>query len=204
MSQHESIVYIIDDDEAVRQSLLWLLDSVGLKVITFSDAYQFLEQKSFHRPGCIVTDVRMPGISGLELQLQLKERQIDMPVIIITGHGDVTMAVRAMKAGAFEFIEKPFNDQFFVECVQKALAEDKVTTARKKLQMDINARIKSLTQREVEVLDGVVEGLSSRQIGENLGISGKTIEVHRSKMMVKMGANSIADLVRMVMSLPQK
>jgi RNA polymerase sigma factor (sigma-70 family) len=204
MAQGDSIVYIIDDDEAVRQSLLWLLESVGQKVVTCADALEFLELPSFQRPACIVSDVRMPGISGLELQQQLQARGIDMPVIIITGHGDVTMAVRAMKAGAFEFVEKPFNDQFFVECVQRALAQDRETTSQKEQLMAIHSRIESLTQREHEVLDGVVDGLSSRQIGEQLGISSKTIEVHRSKMMVKMGANSVADLVRMVMSLSVK
>jgi len=201
MGSISATVFIIDDDKAVRQSLQWLLESVNLNVETYADADAFFHQNLHDLCGCVICDVRMPGMSGLELQEELNERDIDIPVIIITGHGDVTMAVRALKAGAMEFIEKPFNEQQIVESVKKAISKSELHTHQQHIQRNIVDRISSLTQRESEVLDGVVRGLSSKRIGEQLGISGKTIEVHRAKMMLKMSAGSVPELVKMVLTV---
>lgn len=201
MDMPQATVYIIDDDSAVRQSLQWLLESVNLHVRTCADAQGFLQLANAELHGCLICDVRMPGMSGLELQSLLVQRGIDLPVIIITGHGDVTMAVRALKAGAIEFIEKPFNEQQIVRSVRHALELSERRLQKKRVTEDVMNRISSLTQRENEVLGGVVSGMSSKKIGEKLGISGKTIEVHRAKMMLKMSAGSIAELVKMVLTV---
>ncbi len=200
MNNNATTVYVIDDDDAVRESLSWLLESVGLKVETYADARSFLAHITTSQTnGCVVTDVRMPGMSGLELQTELTERQIGLPVIIITGHGDVPMAVRAMKSGAYDFIEKPFNDQELLERVQRCLQQQQEQNAHTATRSFVLNKMERLTAREQEVLGMVVDGLSSRVIGDQLGISSKTVEVHRAKIMDKMGADSVASLVRMAM-----
>ena len=198
MNQQAPIVYVVDDDEAVRSSLKWLINSVDIEVQTFAGASEFLDIALPDRPACLIVDVRMPGMSGLELQRQLVDRSINLPVIVITGHGDVEMAVRAMKAGAFDFIQKPFNDQVLLDLLQSALekhAEQSKETAERRR---ITARMDELTERERQVMNGIVDGESNRQIAARLGLSEKTIEFHRSKVMRKMEAGSLADLTRKV------
>lgn len=195
------VVFIIDDDDAARESLCWLIGSVRLKVAAFASAADFLAAYRVGQPGCLVTDVRMPGLSGLDLQAELKRRGIDLPVIVVTGHGDVPMAVRAMKAGAFDFVEKPFNDQVLLDRVQKAV-ESSVAACRDRAQRsDIQARLDQLTPRERQVLDMVVAGESNKGIAHSLGISEKTVEAHRAQVMAKMQARSLPELTRLVMAL---
>ncbi len=191
----DALVFIVDDDEAVRQSTAWLIESIGLKVQTFISADEFLENYN-NESGCIVMDVRMPGMSGLEAQEELKERGINLPLIFITGHGDVPMAVRALKRGAFDFIEKPFNDQLLLDAVQRGLKQD--SEARESLIQNesIDRRIASLTPREHEVMLRVTEGKPNKVIAHELNVSIKTVEVHRARMMEKMEASSVAELVK--------
>ncbi len=194
-------VYIVDDDLAVRESLRWLIASVNLKVSEFAGAESFLEAYKPGRTGCLVTDVRMPGMSGLELQRSLARRSILLPVIIITGHGDVEMAVRAMKAGAFDFIEKPFKDQEILDLVQNAVQENIRAVAERAQQDHIMGRMNRLTPRERQVLGMIVAGEANKGIAYHLGISDKTVEVHRARVMEKMQAKSLAELMKMVMVL---
>lgn len=199
MSTAQQTVFVVDDDAAMRKSLRWLVESVGLKVETFSSAADFLEVASPDMVGCVVLDVRMPGMSGLDLQETLREKQVWMPVIIITGHADVPMAVRAMKAGAYDFIEKPFNDQVLLERVQRALEfgeQERQTEQRRQL---VDDRISTLTPRERQVMEMVVNGMANKQVAAELGLSEKTIEVHRKHVMDKMQAGNVADLIRMAM-----
>ncbi len=191
----DALVFIVDDDEAVRQSTAWLIESIGLKVQTFISADEFLENYK-NESGCIVMDVRMPGMSGLEAQEELKERGINLPLIFITGHGDVPMAVRALKRGAFDFIEKPFNDQLLLDAVQRGLKQN--SEARESLIQNesIDRRIASLTPREHEVMLRVTEGKPNKVIAHELNVSIKTVEVHRARMMEKMEASSVAELVK--------
>jgi RNA polymerase sigma factor (sigma-70 family) len=197
----EPVVFVVDDDEAARDSLCWLIGSVRLKVAAFASAADFLAAYRVGQPGCLVTDVRMPGLSGLDLQAELKRREIDLPVIVVTGHGDVPMAVRAMKAGAFDFIEKPFNDQALLDLVHKAV-ERSVAACRDRAQRSgLQARLDQLTPRERQVLDMVVAGESNKGIAHRLGISEKTVEVHRAHVMAKMQARSLPELTRLVMRL---
>ncbi len=201
MAADAPVVFIIDDDDAARESLCWLIGSVRLKVAAFASAADFLAAYRVGQPGCLVTDVRMPGLSGLDLQAELKRRGIDLPVIVVTGHGDVPMAVRAMKAGAFDFVEKPFNDQALLDRVQKAV-ESSVAAGRDRAQRsDIQARLDQLTPRERQVLDMVVAGESNKGIAHRLGISEKTVEVHRAHVMAKLQARSLPELTRLVMAL---
>ena len=193
-------VFVVDDDEAVRNSLQWLIQSVSINVQTFADAREFLERYNRDDPGCLVLDVRMPGMSGLELQEVLEQRGIHLPVIIITGHANVPMAVRAMKAGAAEFIEKPFRDQELLDQIQLAIERDSKNRARREAVRHIHNRLARLTPRENEVMELVVAGHSSKQIAALLEINQKTIEAHRAHVMKKMGAASVADLVREVLS----
>lgn len=191
----DAIVFIVDDDEAVRQSTAWLIESIGLNVSTFASADEFLESYN-NESGCVVMDVRMPGISGLEAQEEMKNRGIGLPLIFITGHGDVPMAVRALKRGAFDFIEKPFNDQLLLDAVQRGLK--KHSEARESLieNESIDKRIASLTPREHEVMLRVTEGKPNKVIAHELNVSIKTVEVHRARMMEKMEASSVAELVK--------
>jgi FixJ family two-component response regulator len=192
---NDAIVFIVDDDEAVRQSTAWLIESIGLKVMTFTCADDFLENYN-NQPGCIVMDVRMPGMSGLEAQEEMKNRGMSLPLIFITGHGDVPMAVRALKRGAFDFIEKPFNDQLLLDSIQRGLKYNNEAIEFLIENESINKRITSLTPREHEVMLRVTEGKPNKVIAHELNVSIKTVEVHRARMMEKMEANSVAHLVK--------
>ncbi len=197
----EATVFVIDDDPAVRESLQWLIESVGLKVETYSNAQEFLDAFDRDRPGCLVLDVRMPGISGLDLQDQLASQQVRIPVIIITGHADVPMAVRAMKAGVVDFIEKPFSDELLLDRIRAALELDARIRLNQSHRTEVEAYFAQLTPREREVMGSVVAGKSNKQIAAELGLSQKTVEVHRAHVMQKMHADSLAELVQMAVTL---
>ncbi len=197
----ESTVFIVDDDDAVRDSLIWLLESVGLQATPFARARDFLDGYRPDQPGCLLLDVRMPEMGGLQLQQELGERGIQLPVLVITGHGDVPMAVAAMKQGAMDFIEKPWNEQHLLDCVQNALALDRENRRQDARREDMRRRYRSLTPREREVMERVAQGLSNKAIAEALSVSRKTVEVHRAKVMDKMGAASLSDLIQMAMGL---
>jgi RNA polymerase sigma factor (sigma-70 family) len=193
----EKTVFIVDDDEGMRESLEFLCQSVGLPVVSFVSAESFLQ---FYYPdvrGCLVLDVRMPGMSGLELQERLQSRRISIPVIIMTAFGDVPMAVRAMRAGAYDFIEKPFNDQVLLDRLKQAMEEQDELQLNEHQAHVIAPRLESLTAREREVMELVVAGMLNKEVGHILQISIKTVEVHRGRVMEKMRASSLADLVRM-------
>jgi len=195
---------VIDDDDAVRGSLKLLLRSVKLPVIAYASAQEFLPKYSVDQPGCLIVDVRMPGMSGLELQEQLNLRGAMIPVIFITGHGDISMAVEAMRHGAFDFLPKPFRDQDLLDRVQKALEKD-ASNRRQLAQADrIRELFESLTPREREVLELVTSGKPNKVMAGDLGVSQRTIEIHRSRVMEKMHANSLAQLVRMTMLLKER
>lgn len=195
----EPTVFIVDDDQAVVRSLRWLIESVQLEVETFASAQEFLDGYDAAQPGCLVLDVRMPGMSGIELQERLAAQRIRVPIIFITGHGDVQMAVRAVQAGAFDFIEKPFNDQDLLDRIQRAISFDSERRERDTQRAQLSALFVSLTPREREVMDLVVGGMSNKAVANTLGLSAKTVEVHRAKVMEKMRARSVSDLVRMSM-----
>lgn len=196
---NEPTVFIVDDDQAVARSLRWLIETVRLRVETFASAQAFLDGYDTSKAGCLVLDVRMPGLSGLELQERLTAQKINIPIIFITGHGDVQMAVRAVKSGAFDFIEKPFNDQDLLDRIQKAIVFDREQRGKEVQRGQLRMLFANLTPREREVLDLVVEGMSNKAIANSLGLSAKTVEVHRAKMMEKMQAHSVSDLVKMAM-----
>lgn len=188
-------VFVVDDDSAMRNSLAWLLESVGLQVKTYASATEFLKTYAADQPGCLVVDVRMPGMSGLELQERLKDHRVQLPMIVITGHGDIPMAVRAMKAGAIDFFEKPFNDQVVIERIQQCLESDRKRREERAECIVFARRVATLTKREMEVFERVLAGKSNKLIAHELEISGKTVEVHRARMMDKLGADSLAQLV---------
>lgn len=190
-------VFVVDDDDAMRDSLQWLIDSVGMAVETFPTANAFLDSYYPGRPGCLLLDVRMPGMSGLELQEHLRKHDIRIPVIIITGHGDVGMAVRAMKIGAVDFIEKPFNDELLLDAIRAALALDERHRNNRLEKASLAERMAQLTPRELEVMVMVTDGRSNKEIANTLGVSAKTVEAHRARVMEKMQAGSLAELVRM-------
>ncbi len=193
-------VYVIDDDEAVRAALDWLISSVNLTVRTYASAKVFLDAYRPNEEGCVIVDVRMPGMSGLELQKKLVEMIDHVPVIIITGHGDIHMAVDAMKAGAFDFIEKPFDEQLLLDLVQKAVEKSVEAAQDHALREEIEGRLHLLTPRESEVLDLIMVGEPNKRIALTLGICEKTVEAHRAKVMEKTQARSIADLIKMVIA----
>ncbi|MBW9266569.1 MAG: response regulator transcription factor [Candidatus Thiodiazotropha sp. (ex. Lucinisca nassula)] len=193
-------VFVVDDDQAMRNSLKWLIESVSMQVETFESADAFIKSYYPGRSGCLLLDVRMPGMSGLELQEYLRANQIAIPVIIITGHGDVPMAVRAMKSGAVDFIEKPFNDEMLLESIRHALALDVKQRDMQKQRAEIATRLARLTPREHEVMVMVTNGKANKEIASSLGVSAKTVEAHRARVMEKMQANSLAELVRMAIS----
>jgi len=195
-SMDDKTIFIVDDDKAVRDSLSWLISSVGLNVETFSSAQDFMNAYDPMRPGCLLVDVRMPGMSGLELQKRLAENPHCLPVIVVTGHGDVQMAVRAMKDGAFDFIEKPYNDQILLDLVQKAVRECERRRTQVTSHQEIQDLADTLTPRERQVMDMIVEGNTNKQIAHALDISDKTVEAHRAKVMEKLEASSLADLIR--------
>jgi FixJ family two-component response regulator len=197
MSSEGSHVFVVDDDVSVRESLKNLFRSVGLNVNTFATAHEFLASKRPDAPGCLILDVRLPGLSGLDLQRQLGEADIQIPVIFITGHGDIPMSVQAMKAGAAEFLTKPFRDQDLLDAVQQAIERDRTARQQRAELQELRDRYKSLTQREQEVMALVVRGLLNKQIAAELGTTEATIKLHRGKMMRKIGAASLADLIKM-------
>ncbi len=189
-------VFVIDDDESVLKALSRLIRSVGFEVETFSSAGDFLNQRLPDCPSCAVLDVRMPGLSGFDLQEKLKQVGVEIPIIFITGHGDVPMSVRAMKAGAVDFLQKPFNDQELLDAIQRAVSFDQQERRERTEKAEIQDRIDSLTPREKQVLALVVTGMLNKQIGAELGATEKTIKVHRARVMEKMRAASLPDLVR--------
>lgn len=201
MKERQPIVFVVDDDEAVRSALRLLLKSVGLTATALPTAQQFLDTYDPLQPGCLVLDVRMPGMSGLELQQQLNLRGAVIPVIFITGHGDVPMAVEAMQQGAFDFLQKPFRDQDLIDRIQKALAKDKQNRAELGERSRNRERFESLTPREREVLALVASGKPNKVMAGDLGLSQRTVEIHRARVMEKMGVSSLAQLVRIVMDL---
>ncbi|HIE54627.1 MAG TPA: response regulator transcription factor, partial [Chromatiaceae bacterium] len=194
-----STVFIVDDDREVRQALALLMESVGLRTELFESADRFLEQFDSDRPGCLILDVRMPGMSGLDLQARLAAEKLHPPVIVITGHGDVPMAVRAVQAGAVDFIEKPFNDQALLDSVHRALELDARQRGQARELAEIRRRVESLTRREQEVMRLVVNGLRNKMIANELHVSQSTVEAHRAKVMEKMGARTLSELMRMVL-----
>jgi len=204
MKDLSPVVFIVDDDEGVRTSLRLLLKSVGLIPNALSSAREFLDNYDLAQPGCLVLDVRMPEMSGLELQEHLNRRGAVIPIIFITGHGDVSMAVEAMQAGAFDFLQKPFRDQELIDRIQRALEKDRTTRAALAECSLMRERLESLTPREREVLAMVNSGKSNKVIASELGLSQRTVEIHRARVMEKMEASSVAQLVRMVMNLDER
>jgi two-component system, LuxR family, response regulator FixJ len=200
MKDPSPIVFIVDDDEAVRGALRLLLKSVGLAAVAFSTAQEFLAAYAPSQPGCLVLDVRMPEMSGLELQQRLNIRGAVIPVIFISGHGDIPMAVEAIQQGAFDFLQKPFRDQDLIDRIQSALAKDLASRTELKAHAEIRERLATLTPREREVLNLVTSGKPNKVMAGDLGLSQRTVEIHRSRVMGKMGASSVAQLVRMVLN----
>lgn len=193
----KGIVFVVDDDDAVRRALERLIKSVGLTVETFASAQEFLRRDPPEGPACVVTDVRMPGLSGLDLQKELADADLSMPIVFMTGHGTVPMSVRAMKAGAVDFLQKPVDEQVLLDAIHQALEKGSREQRTLAEQAEIQERIESLTAREREVFEHVVSGKLNKQIAADLGASEKTIKVHRGRVMQKMQADSLADLVRM-------
>ena len=192
------MVFVVDDDPSVRSSLKFLMSSVGLQVESFDSADALLKRKLPDAPSCLVLDVRLRGLSGLDFQRELAARNCHMPIIFITGHGDIPMSVRAMKAGAVEFLTKPFRDQDLLDAVRLALEKDRERLERKKEVSDLKERFNSLTPREQKVISLVVSGMLNKQIADQLGTAENTVKVHRSRAMEKMQAQSVAELVKMI------
>jgi two-component system response regulator FixJ len=192
-------VHVVDDDEAVRHSLAFLLETAGIEVQTYDSAVAFLKVAPEVRVGCVITDVKMPDMSGIDLLRRLKELKIEAPVIVITGHGDVPLAVEAMKIGAADFLEKPFDDEALLASVRSALDSQDRNRQRQAERAEIAARLAALSNRERDVLDGLVAGQANKQIAFDLGISPRTVEIYRANLMTKMAAASLSDLVRMAL-----
>ena len=198
MTPRNAVVFVVDDDQSVREALSGLIRSVGLRAETFASAQEFLEHQPVDSPACLVLDVRLPGLSGLDLQRELASAGEQIPIIFITGHGDIPMSVRAMKAGAAEFLPKPFRDQDLLDAIAHALDRDKEAKLQRAVLDGIRARYETLTVRERAVIALIVQGMLNKQVAAELGISEITIKVHRRSIMQKMEASSLADLVRMV------
>jgi FixJ family two-component response regulator len=197
MGSARPVVFVVDDDVSIRDALSNLLRSVGLQVETFDTAQEFLARPRPDAPGCLVLDVRLPGLSGLDLQRELLKSEIEVPIIFITGHGDIRMSVEAMKAGAVEFLEKPFRDQELLDAVRQAIERDREAHAQQRETAELRARYESLTAREREVMALVVRGLLNKQIAAQVGTTEATVKLHRGRLMHKMQADSLADLIRM-------
>jgi len=197
LNKEAAVIYIVDDDEAVRDSLKLLLESVDLSCRTYASAIDFLENHDPDQHSCLVADIRMPGMSGLDLQDELNRRSSTIPILFITGHGDVPMAVDAMKSGALDFIQKPFRDQDLLDRIHQALEQDEEQREDNRALSDIRGRMERLTARETEVMHRVVQGQANKVIALDLGVSQRTVEIHRARVMQKMGARSLAELVRM-------
>jgi len=198
MPELAALVHVVDDDRAVRDSLRWLLEGEGMAVQTYASAEDFLAGYTGERPGCAVVDVRMPGMSGLELQERLSRNHVRLPLVFVTAHGDISLAVRAMRRGAVDFVEKPFPDEQLVEAVRRALEVNSRVAAGAEEPGLVRARAAGLSPRERDVLAAVVEGKSSKVIARELDIAIKTVEAHRARIMVKLGVTSLAGLVRLV------
>ncbi|MGA3104084.1 MAG: response regulator [Terriglobales bacterium] len=198
MSETAPVVSVVDDDPSVRRAIKRLISSVGLHVQVFPSGQELLKSKNLGEPGCLILDIRLPGISGLDFQKNLAESDIHLPVIFITAHGDITMAVRAMKAGAIEFLTKPFRDQDLLDAIQVALEKDRARRRQKAEITVVLERLESLTTREREVIGMVVKGMLNKEIASKIGVTENTVKVHRSRALQKMQAHSLADLVRMV------
>ncbi|HEY3699775.1 MAG TPA: response regulator transcription factor [Spongiibacteraceae bacterium] len=194
-------VYIVEDDDAVRESLQLVLESVGYKTRPFANANLFLDNYNVDMAGCLVLDIRMPGINGMELQRKLNERNSMLPIIFVTGHGDVPMAVEAMQQGAVDFVQKPYREQELLEKIERAFAMDKNNRESLQQRQAIATRLQTLTPRELDVLRLMVEGRANKVIAIDLDISQRTVEIHRARVMEKLEANSLAHLVRMVMAV---
>jgi FixJ family two-component response regulator len=196
-AEAQPIVFVVDDDESMRKGLGNLLRSVGLRVETFASAPEFLAVNLPRAPCCLILDVRLPGLSGLDFQARLASARVEVPIIFITGHGDIPMTVRAMKAGALEFLTKPFRDQDLLDAVQLALDRDKARHRNEDMIAQLRARFETLTPREQEVMACVTGGLMNKQVAAAIGVSENTVKVHRGNVTRKMGAKSLAELVRM-------
>ncbi len=197
MNPSNATVFVVDDDASVRTAVKRLIKSIGFKVETFNSAKAFLSHEPHDGPACLVLDVRMPGTSGIELQKRLTSADFQIPIIFISGHGNISMSVKTMKAGAVDFIEKPFEDQKLIDAIHTAIAKNKQFRMKQAESKDLQRRLDSLTPREHEVLQLVVSGMLNKHIAFDLGISEKTVKVHRARVMHKMKAKSLADLVRM-------
>jgi two-component system, LuxR family, response regulator FixJ len=198
---HVATVYVVDDDDGMRRALSLLLNTVGYKTAAFASPREFLDKFKTDAAGCLVLDIRMPGMSGLELQQHLNRMGSMLPVIFSTGHGDVPMAVQALKEGAFDFVQKPFRDQDLLDRINHALELDKENRGTLALRADVLRRFESLTPREKQVMQMVVDGAANKVIAIDLGLSERTVEIHRAKVMEKTGARSVAHLVKLQMSI---
>ena len=199
----DGVVFVVDDDPSVRSSLKFLISTVGLQVETFESAETALQKLSPEAPGCLVLDVRLRGLSGLDLQGELAARDCQVPIVFITGHGDIPMTVRAMKAGAVEFLTKPFRDQDLLDAIHIALQRDHARRQQEKQLTELQQRFELLTSREREVISLVATGKLNKQIADQLGTAENTVKVHRSRAMEKLGADSLADMVRMIEKLKE-
>lgn len=200
----ESIVYVIDDDQDICNSLTWLLESVQLEVKTFNSAVEFLNYPRLNTPACLILDIRMRGMSGLQLQQQLNQQKIKLPIIFMSGHGDIPMSVGAMKAGAFDFLEKPFNPQHMLNQIQACLQQAELNFLEEEKRQQHLLKLKSLSPRESQIINLLVDGLSSKHIAQELNISHKTVEIHRTHIRQKLGTESIAQIINMVLTCREK
>ena len=200
MRSYEPTVFLVDDDHAVRDALELLLDSVGLRTVSYSSAAAFLEGFEKNRRGCLVLDIRMPGMSGMELQAALAEKSVNIPIIFLTGHGNVSMSAKAFRTGAIDFMEKPFNENVLLERIQEAIQLDQSNQAVAARRVDANTRLVSLTPREREVMLLIVAGNANKEIATKLNLSTRTIETHRGHILEKTGAQSLADLIELAIA----